>query len=129
MTPLILYLTLGLCALGAAFLVYRHDLYDREPWPLLAVAVALGAGAITIAGRLEARMFTAFSVTRPAGQAAVAAGCEELGKLLVVAAVALLARRTFNDPMDGIVYGSMAGLGAALDESVALLRRPRRPID
>jgi RsiW-degrading membrane proteinase PrsW (M82 family) len=122
MGALILYATLGLCAVGAAFLVYRHDLYDREPWSLLAVAVGLGAAAIVLAGWLEAWTFVALSVARPAGQAAVAAACEELGKLLVVVAFAFFARRTFNDPMDGIVYGSMAGLGAALDESVALLR-------
>lgn len=50
--------------------------------------------------------------------AAVAAVAEELLKVLVVVAVALLARREFDDPMDGVVYGSMAGLGAALEESL-----------
>ena len=50
---MILYSTLGLCALAAAVLVYRHDLYDREPLPLLGLTVALGAGAIGLAGRAE----------------------------------------------------------------------------
>jgi RsiW-degrading membrane proteinase PrsW (M82 family) len=58
----------------------------------------------------------------PFGIASVAAVTEELLKLLVVAAVALLAPREFDDPMDGIVYGSMAGLGAALEESVFYTR-------
>jgi len=50
--------------------------------------------------------------------AAVAAVTEEALKVLVVVVVALLAHREFDDPMDGVVYGSMAGLGAALEESL-----------
>ena len=48
---------------------------------------------------------------------------EEALKLLVVVLFAVFARRIFNDPMDGIIYGSLAGLGAALEEGVAVLRR------
>ncbi len=47
---MILYGTLALCALGAALLVYRHDLYDREPPWLLLVTVGLGASAMNLAG-------------------------------------------------------------------------------
>jgi RsiW-degrading membrane proteinase PrsW (M82 family) len=78
-----------------ARLVYRYDLYEHEPIPLLGVAVILGAGAMSLA-----------------------AVSEEVLKLLVVVLVALLAHREFDDAMDGVVYGSMAGLGAALEESV-----------
>lgn len=52
----------------------------------------------------------------------MAAAIEELGKLAVVASIALLNRRDFNDPLDGLVYGSVAGLGAAVEESVGYLR-------
>jgi RsiW-degrading membrane proteinase PrsW (M82 family) len=118
----ILYLTLGLCALGAAVLVYRYDLYDREPVGLLAAAVALGAGGMALAGRLEASTFERL----PGGDlptiALIASSLEEALKLVAIATLALFFRRAFNDPMDGIIYGSMAGLGAALEEGVALLR-------
>jgi len=118
----ILYSTLGLCALAAAVLVYRHDLYDREPLPLLGLTVALGAGAIGLAGRAEEWTFAALRLASPRAIAAVVALLEELGKLAVVTTIALLARRAFNDPMDGIIYGSMAGLGMAVEESVYCLR-------
>ncbi len=117
----ILYPTLGLCAIAAAVLVYRHDLYDREPLPLLGLTVALGAGAIGLAGRAEEWTFAALRLASPRAIAAVVALLEELGKLAVVTAIALLAR-AFNDPMDGIIYGSMAGLGMAVEESVYCLR-------
>jgi RsiW-degrading membrane proteinase PrsW (M82 family) len=80
--------------------------------------VLAGAGAMHLAGRIE-MAFLAPAPTPSLRQiAAVAALAEESLKLLVVVAVALLARREFDDPMDGVVYGSMAGLGAALEESV-----------
>ncbi len=41
--------------------------------------------------------------------------------------VALLARKQFNDPLDGLIYGSMAGLGAAVEESVFYLRTETLP--
>jgi RsiW-degrading membrane proteinase PrsW (M82 family) len=118
----ILYLTLGLCALGAATLVYRYDLYDREPKAAVAAAMGLGALAMALAGQVEAAIFGAFAGAGPVGLAAVASGVEETLKLLVVGLMALAARRVFNDPMDGLIYGSMAGLGAALEEGTAVLR-------
>jgi RsiW-degrading membrane proteinase PrsW (M82 family) len=118
----ILYLTLAVCALGAAFLVYRYDLYDREPLPLLGLALVLGALAMTLCGYAELRLFERFRLEAPLAQAAVASLFEESGKLLAVLAVGLLSRRAADDPMDGLIYGSMAGLGAALEEGVATLR-------
>jgi len=117
----ILYLTLGICSLGGAALVYRYDLYDREPPAMLALTVGLGAGAMALAGRLEAASFARLETDSTATLALVGAGYEEALKLLVVALLALLAR-SFNDPMDGLIYGSMSGLGMALEEGVAVLR-------
>ncbi len=114
----IFFLTLALCAGLTALLVYRYDLYEHEPIPLLAVAVALGAGMMRLAGRVEASALSRMGHASLHDVAALAAFAEEGLKLLVVVAVALLARREFDDPMDGVVYGSMSGLGAALEESV-----------
>jgi RsiW-degrading membrane proteinase PrsW (M82 family) len=117
----ILYVTFAACAAGAALLVYRYDLYDREPWPLVALSVGLGAGGMACAGWLEAVTFRRFDVGSLAALAFLAAGYEETLKLLAVIALALFFR-SFNDPMDGLIYGSMAGLGAALEEGIAVLR-------
>jgi hypothetical protein len=53
--------------------------------------------------------------------ALVAGTHEELGRLAIVAALAILMPRQFNDPMDGIIYGSIVGLGMAVEESVFYL--------
>jgi RsiW-degrading membrane proteinase PrsW (M82 family) len=115
---LVFFAVLATCALLTARLVYRYDLYEHEPVPLLGVAIALGAGAMWLAGLIEGWFLGVGSHPGRLGVAAVAAGSEEALKLLVVIAVSLLAWREFDDPMDGVVYGSMAGLGAALEESV-----------
>jgi len=118
----ILYPMLGLCAAFTAIVVYRYDLYDREPWALLVLCAAAGALAMTAAGRVESSAFRIWPHLGDGAIALLAAMVEELGKLTVVAAVAVLARRYFNDPLDGLVYGSVAGLGAAVEESVGFLR-------
>jgi RsiW-degrading membrane proteinase PrsW (M82 family) len=109
---------LAFCALLTARLVYRYDLYEHEPLPLLGVAIALGAFAMWVASLVEGWILAVGPEGGPFRIAAVAAGVEELLKLLVVVVVSLVARREFDDPMDGVVYGSMAGLGAALEESL-----------
>jgi RsiW-degrading membrane proteinase PrsW (M82 family) len=118
----ILYSTLALCALGAATLVYRYDLYDREPLPALGRAAILGAAAMALAGPAELLTLRFLGTEGPLALAAVAAFEEETLKLLVVLLLAVFASRVFNDPMDGLIYGSMVGLGAALEEGVAVLR-------
>jgi RsiW-degrading membrane proteinase PrsW (M82 family) len=39
-----------------------------------------------------------------------------------------LFRRHFNDPLDGLIYGSFAGLGAAIEESITVLGFADGPI-
>jgi RsiW-degrading membrane proteinase PrsW (M82 family) len=119
---LILYITLGCCAAIAAWLVYRRDLYEREPLPLLVLTVALGAAAMWLAGTAEDWTFRLSGITGAYPIAAIAAIEEELMRVLVVLAVIVGARRHFNDPLDGIIYGSMAGLGMAVEESIQYLR-------
>jgi RsiW-degrading membrane proteinase PrsW (M82 family) len=109
---------LTLCALLTAGLVYRYDLYEHEPISLLAIAIALGAGGMWLAGRLEGWTLAHGPSLHSLEVAGVASLVEELLKLVVVLVVVVHARREFDDPMDGVVYGSMAGLGAAVEESV-----------
>jgi len=122
-----LYLSLAAGAALAAALVYRYDLYDREPWPLLLLAAALGFAAMPVAGAVESAAISSLRLYS-AGPIALLAGLvEESGKLLAVACLALAARGHFNDPMDGLTYGSVAGLGMALEEATAVLLRMQPP--
>lgn len=120
----LLYGTLAVCVVAVALLVYRYDLYDREPLLLLAVAGALGFGAMVLAGRVQVMWLTRLgdgAVENRWIVAALAGSHEELAKVLAVLLIALAARRFFNDPMDGLIYGSIVGLGCAVEESIDVL--------
>ncbi len=114
-----LYSALGLCALLFALLVYRYDLYEREPWYIIVLAVALGALGMRLIGAIE--LVSLAFVDSYVAVAALAALHEEAARLVMVLAIAFVFPRQFNDPMDGIVYGSMVGLGMALEESFYML--------
>jgi hypothetical protein len=81
---------------------------------------------MALAGHAESWVLGWSDVTSRAGIAGLAAVLEEGLKLLAVVGVALVARKQFNDPLDGLVYGSMAGVGMAIEESVFYLRHGPR---
>ncbi|WP_197442355.1 PrsW family intramembrane metalloprotease [Lignipirellula cremea] len=118
-----LYLGVIVCAALLAAMVYRYDLYDREPVLLLALAFAGGYGLMYSLGFLEDYSLDLLSIGYDdfAGQAMVASTHEEIAKMILVVLIAFIFRRHFNDPMDGLVYGSFVGLGAGLCESVFYL--------
>ena len=116
-----LYITLASCAFLAGWLVYRYDMYEREPWYMVLLAVGLGAGAMIVIGHVELFTLNRLDEHTIVRIAAIAATHEEGIRLLVVVGLALFIPSQFNDPMDGIIYGSLVGLGMALDESVAFL--------
>ena len=120
-----LYVTLFLSALLAVLLVYRYDLYEREPWYMILLAIVLGAVAMRLVGAVE--LFTLGFTETTGGLAALAAFEEELTRLAVVFGIATVFPRQFNDPMDGLVYGSIVGLGMGLEESLYLLNLPAEP--
>jgi RsiW-degrading membrane proteinase PrsW (M82 family) len=119
---MVVYATLLLCAIGAGLLIYRYDVYEREPLPVLALTAGLGCIAMWLVGQIELVSFDALGARSDRAISAVAAVEEESLKLLCVVAVRVLARRKFKDPMDGILYGSMAGIGMAVEESIHYLR-------
>ncbi len=121
--PAMLYISLIVCAVLAAMLVYRYDMYEREPWYMLLVTAAIGAAAMWLMGYLEDLTLGLFGLApRPVVIVViVAATHEELARLAIVVGLALLAPKQFNDPMDGIIYGSMAGIGMAVTESIFYL--------
>jgi len=107
-------------AFALAALVWRYDLYDKEPWYMVLLAMALGAGMMSLMTPpqlfLLARLMDhlPYEVALPL----VASSLEEVGKFLMVVLIALLIPKFFNDPMDGIIYGSLVGIGAAVEESI-----------
>jgi RsiW-degrading membrane proteinase PrsW (M82 family) len=117
------------CAAAAVSLVYRYDLYDREPWPLVVATASAGAVVMWwLSGFQDAVIARlAGASASPYPLALVAAATEEPARLLIVLALAVLAPRFFNDPMDGLVYGSIAGIGMALEETWAILSQSSAP--
>ncbi len=99
---------------------YRRDRWEREP-PLLVLAV-FAAGALSVVPVVAVGWFgAAAGLTVQAvdglGAVVVAPLLEEPAKLLAVLLVAYR-RPAFNEPMDGIVYGTAAALGFASLENV-----------
>lgn len=122
---ILLYATLAICGIILGIVVVRYDLYRREPWWTLLIALGLGALSIHLAGIAQIAVINLCSsrgvlISDPAF--ALLAGCtEEIGKLLVVLTIWAVFRKQFDEPVDGLIYGSFAGLGAALEESIAVL--------
>lgn len=111
-------------AIYLAIVIYGYDKYDREPKRILLIAFVLGALSIIPAGILEViwismgfdvspnfflTIFHAFIVV---------ALSEELFKYLVLRYHAFRLP-VFNEPFDGIVYGSFVALGFATIENLA----------
>ena len=117
------YAVVILCAAGLSAMVYRYDMYEREPWYMLALAIGLGAAMGQGVGYLEDQTIRAMGEfgESTAGSAMIASTHEESAKLIGVLLIALLFRKQFNDPMDGLIYGSFIGLGMAVNESIVYL--------
>ena len=118
------WVLLAIYAVPIAILVYRLDLYEREPIALAAAAFAWGAlGAtglsIQAAGWNDA-LAAWFGADAAAtwGPALVTPVIEELLKAAGLVLLVFIARDEFDDMMDGFVYGALAGLGFAVVEDV-----------
>jgi RsiW-degrading membrane proteinase PrsW (M82 family) len=118
----LLYLTLAACAFLAGWLVYRYDMYEREPWYMIVFAVALGMVAMWGIDHVELWTFDLIGRRlTPLLEATIAGTHEEGIRVVVVAGLAVFIPSQFNDPMDGIIYGSLVGLGMAVLESLDYL--------
>lgn len=115
---MLIYASMLVAAFILASIIYRYDIYDKEPWYLLALVFFFGMAACWACGFIEDIIIVKFRLDDSiAGMAMNAAIVEELAKLLIVVFVALVFRSHFDDPMDGLIYGAYAGLGAAVQES------------
>ena len=116
---------LALYAVPVYLLVNTLDLFEREPRSLLIGALLWGALVATfLAGQTNGewssiiqKLFGA-SFAREWGAALVAPGVEELVKFLGIVVIYLIARREFDDVLDGFVYGALVGLGFTVAENM-----------
>lgn len=109
---------------GVLFAVRLVDRWEPEPRGLLILAVAWGAiAAVGIALGADLVLTVAFGdadsaardVLRTVVQAPVV---EELAKGIGVFLIFATARRAFDGPVDGIVYGALVGAGFAFTENI-----------
>jgi hypothetical protein len=114
----LLWIALGVGAAAASYLVWRHDLYEREPWWMMLLCGAAGALLAPVCGWIEDRAIPAISPTPSSAViASVASGVEESARLLALGALALLTRRWFSDALDGVTCGSLVGVGMSVYET------------
>ena len=126
---LVLPLLLSIVYVG---FVRRFDRAHPEPLGLVAITFVLGAGSAVLAGFVEWFFVRASAWTTPqlltfGGQAkalplstlafALLVGVPEEGAKLL-ATIYATRRREFDEPVDGVVYGVVSGLGFAAAENV-----------
>src|SRR6266542_4864506 len=112
------------------FLVLQLDRYEHEPWLVLVAAFVWGAFVAT---------FLAVIFNDLLGLAATSALGDKLGNVLTTGAIApiveesakgsallllfVLVRHEFDNTLDGIVYGSLVGIGFAMTENILYFGR------
>jgi RsiW-degrading membrane proteinase PrsW (M82 family) len=99
----------GLYALPLLAAILTVDYFEREPWPLVASALAWGG---LIATGL------ALTFTTQWGAAIAGPTDEEVLKGLGVVVCVLLARRRMRSPVDGFILGAVVGLGFQVVEDI-----------
>jgi RsiW-degrading membrane proteinase PrsW (M82 family) len=122
LTALILF---GLYAVPFWMFVAALDYLEREPPLLLATAFAWGglvATSISIRGNAAVHNLVA-KLASPGlaaqwGAALAGPTVEETAKALGIVAIVLVARAQVNSVLDGVVYGSLVGLGFQVVEDV-----------
>jgi RsiW-degrading membrane proteinase PrsW (M82 family) len=105
-------------------LVWWVDRYDREPLSLVAMVFLWGASAAPMASvialPLIERLLGGIGETPTIGLLVVGLVTpmiEEMAKAVGVVLVVIFSSK-FDNPTDGVVYGTAAGLGFAVTENV-----------
>jgi RsiW-degrading membrane proteinase PrsW (M82 family) len=119
-----------LYAIPVFLLVYRLDLFEREPRMMLVAALLWGGViAVSLAGYANDAWLSVLGKVAPAdfvsdwGAAVVAPVTEETLKLTGVIVLYLIASAEFDGVMDGFVYGALIGLGFTVTEDVSYFIR------
>jgi RsiW-degrading membrane proteinase PrsW (M82 family) len=108
---------------GVWFAVRIVDRWEPEPRRLLLLAVAWGAiAAVGIALGVDTVLTVIFGVRTGVGEVlqtvVQAPVVEEFAKGLGVLLIFAIARRSFDGPVDGVVYGALVGAGFAFTENI-----------
>lgn len=106
-----------------ALILWWFDRYEKEPVHLLLVAFLWGAFPAVVFSLLAELMLDAplsllGSSADPVSQVVIAPIVEEVVKGAILVALVLFLRDEFDDPLDGIIYGALVGLGFNLTESL-----------
>lgn len=119
------FLAFLICAPYALFYVWI-DRNEQEPWPLLAAAFLWGAVASTglsiIGNEFSRGVFSAF-VQDPMMVSQLTASLsaplfEEITKGFALVLIYVMFPKHFDNVLDGVVYGALAGLGFATVENI-----------
>lgn len=118
-------MVLALVPLTGVLLAVRVvDRWEPEPRSLILLAVLWGAvAAVVIALGVDLGISIALGSADSAGREAFSAVVqapivEELAKGLGVLLIFATARRAFDGPVDGVVYGALVGAGFAFTENI-----------
>ena len=105
--------------------IFHRDAYNREPKLNLFASFMLGAAVVFPVAYIEI-FFSQFSDNTISGTAITAflavALTEEIGKFFVLRFYAY-PRKSFDEPLDGIVYGVMIGMGFATLENILYVQK------
>jgi RsiW-degrading membrane proteinase PrsW (M82 family) len=107
------------------------DRWDPQPIPLLIVAVlwgaAFAAGVSYVVNTLNTLLVYTVTgdgaIANWVGAVISAPTVEEITKGLGLIVLMLLARRYFNGPLDGVIYGALIGGGFAFTENILYYSR------
>lgn len=114
--------------LAICLFIFHRDAYNREPKRNLIAGFLLGA-AVTVPVYFIERYFSAWADNSLTGTATLAflvvALTEELGKFGVLRLYAY-PRKSFDEPLDGIVYAVMISMGFATLENILYVTQSAR---
>jgi RsiW-degrading membrane proteinase PrsW (M82 family) len=128
---------LGLAAAAAVMpvptfvlVVLSLDRYEREPWQVLLAAFLWGALVATLFSAIAndvsnaiISVFVGDAIGDFVTASFVAPVVEETAKGLALLVLLVVLRSEFDDLLDGIVYGSMVGIGFAMTENILYFGR------
>jgi RsiW-degrading membrane proteinase PrsW (M82 family) len=104
--------------------LWWFDRYEKEPLPLLIVAIFWGAlPAVFFAAMTEVISDAPLAALTPNAARLIGTGMfapiiEEIAKGVIVFAIYWVFHDEFDDALDGIIYGALVGFGFAMTENV-----------
>ena len=108
-----------------ALLVWWGDRYEKEPLGLLAITFVWGAIPAILISLIAEALFgvplaglQAERLANVLEASAMAPIVEELAKGMAILGLFLLARREFDDLLDGVAYGALVGIGFGMTENL-----------